>query len=266
VTAVKVVERHGYRTPLAVLCRDGVTGITVADGLLATAWRRTEPARRFTAKRSPVSGIHSFGSLPRQWANTHRRVPPGQPITWPAVTTEAWCLVVADTFARYLPTSVALDIPVAAPAELPLSSAPTRAAGAATAVVRGEIHRDGTGEPLGWALIRIDTGSAVYQAVADHLGRFRIQAPYPEALPALAGSPPAGPGISGVNWPLTIGVRSQPGALVWSPGLRPPDPPELASITGQADAQLVDGGPQPSLTEILHFGTDLVLALTAVPA
>jgi hypothetical protein len=263
---VQVLERQAYRTPLAVLCQDGVTGATVLDGLVATAWRRSDPSQRFTARRSPVSGIYSFGFLPRQWANTHVRVAPGQPVIWPPSTPEAWCLLVEDNLGRYLPTSIAVNVPVTAPVTAPLSSAPTRLAGDATAVVRGEIHHDGTGDPLGWALIRIDTGTAVYQTVADDRGRFRIQAPYPEALPALGGSTPSGPGLSSMTWPLTVTALSQPAALVRSPGLQPTDPPELASITSQSAAQLVDGGSHPALTETLQFGTDLVLSLSAVPA
>ena len=35
-----------------------------------------------------------------------------------------------------------------------------------------------------------------YDVVADAIGRFLLVVPYPEALPALHGSPPAGPGLS----------------------------------------------------------------------
>jgi len=265
-SAVQVLERQAYRTPLAVLCQDGVTQATVVDGLVVTAWRRSDPSQRFTARRSPISGIYSFGSLPRQWANTHVRVAPGQPVIWPPASPEAWCLLVEDTLGRYLPTAIAANVPISAPVRVPLSSAPTRLAGDATAVVRGEIHHDGTSDPLGWALIRIDTGAAVYQTVADGSGRFRIQAPYPEALPVLTGSPPSGPGLSSVMWPLTITALSQPSVLVRSPGLQPTDPPELTSITGQAATQLIEGAPHAALTETLQFGTDLVLLLSAVPA
>lgn len=262
---VRVVERLGYRAPFAVQCEDGVTGAPVGDGLVAEVWRQVDPDVRFTARRSPVSTILGFGSLPRQWGSTHTRVRPGEPLTWPAPDVEAYCLLVRDPGGRYLPVSMAVDVPVATPVRVPLSSGPTRTTGAATAVIRGEVHRDGTGEPLSWALVRVATDTDTYQTVADDRGRFRLHVPYPEALPALLGSPPAGPGLSAVSWPVTVSVRSEPDALVWSPGALPGEPPQLASITGQSPADLVEGGTHPDLTESLRFGAPLVLTLTAVP-
>jgi hypothetical protein len=264
---IRVIERLGYRSPLAVRCEDGVTGAPVGDGLVAEAWRRVEPDVRFTAKRSPVSSIHFFGSLPRQWESTHTRVRPGEPLTWPAPNLEPYCLLVRDLNGRYLPTAMAIDVPVTAPVRVPLSSGPARQTGAATAVIRGEVRRDGTADPIAWALVRVATDTDTYQTVADERGRFRLHVPYPEALPALLGSPPAGPGLSAVTWPVTVSVLAEPDALVWSPGARGGEPPELSSITGQGAADLVDGGPpQPDLTETLRFGAALVLSLTAVPA
>lgn len=265
--SVRVTERLGYRAPFAVRCEDGVSGAPVGDGLVAEVWRRVDPTARFTAKRSPASTLLFFGTLPRQWESTHTRVRPGEPLTWPATATEPYSLLVRDTLGRYLPTAMAVDVPVTAPVRVPLSSGPARRTGAATAVIRGEVRRDGSTQPLAWSLVRVETDTDTFQTVADERGRFRLHVPYPEALPALLGSPPAGPGLSAVTWPVTLSVRSEPDALVWSPGSRDGEPPELASITGQGDAGLVDGGPaQPTLTDTLRFGAPLVLSLTAVPA
>lgn len=262
---VRVVERFGYRPPLAVDCQDGVTGAGVTDGLLATAWLRQDPASRFTALRSPVSGLLGFANLPRMWRSTHAKVGPGQPIVWPAGPPEPCCLLVVDTLDRYLPVSVAVNVPVSAPVVVPLSSAPARGRGSGIATVRGELHT-AAGVELGWALVRIDAGTTTYQTLADPRGRFLVHLPYPEALPPLLGNPPVGPGLSGVTWPLTVTVRSEPDSLVRSPGLGPQDPPELGSVIAQGAAQLVDGGTHPSITATLRFGIPLVLALTAVPA
>lgn len=262
---VRVLDRLGYRLPLGVDCQDGVTGARVTDGLLATAWLREDPTTRFTAQRSPVSGLLGFADLPRMWRSTHVRVGPDEPIVWPAVPPTPCCLLVTDSLGRYLPASVAVDVPVSAPVVVPLSSAPTRQKGSGVATVRGEL-RTGAGAELGWALVRVNTGLVVYQSVADGRGRFLLHLPYPEALPPLLGNPPVGPGLSGVTWPLTVSARSEPGALVRSPGLETLDPPELGSVTTQGAAQLVDGGNHPSITATLRFGIPLVLALTAVPA
>ncbi|MFL6107545.1 MAG: hypothetical protein ACJ716_05670 [Marmoricola sp.] len=259
----RIVERTGYRSPLAVSCRDGSTGAEVTDGLVASAWLRSDPRTRYTATRSPLSGVLGFGNLPRMWRASHATAGPGEPLTWPAVAPTAMCVLVQDLQERYLPVTLAVDVPVGAPVTVPLSSAPTRPPSSGFATVRGEVHSAGTGPPLGWALVRIDTGGDVYQTIADARGRFVLQVPWPEALPPLT---PSGPGLSTVTWPLTVSVRSEPGALVLSPGTTSNDPPELSSVSGQGAAQLVDGGNHPSIVATLAFGRPLVLALTAVPA
>ena len=263
---IRVLERLGYRAPLGVLAEDGVTGAGVTDGLFATAWRFDDPATPYVAQRSPVSGILGFGRLPVPWQSTHAVVPPGTPVTWPATTPVTYLVRVEDTLDRYLPVLVRADVPAAAPVTVHLSSAPSRPAQAGFGIVRGEVHAKADGRALPWSLVRVDTGTTVSQTVADQRGRFVLQLPYPEALPALAGSPPSGPGLSSVVWPVTVTVRCQPGVLTFS-GPLPTDPPELASITGQAAAQIFDGGANhSSLAATLAFGTPLVLALTAVPA
>ncbi|GAB3866144.1 hypothetical protein GCM10028801_38010 [Nocardioides maradonensis] len=266
-TPVELVERIGYRAPLAIACTDGVTGAAVTDGLVASAWLRTDPAGRRTARRSPLSGLLGFGALPRTWAQTHVQLPAGTPVGWPAAPPTPVCVLVQDTAGRYLPASIAVGVPVAAPVALPLSSSPGRTTASGHALVRGEVHHDTTGAPLGWALVRIDTGAAAYQTVADAQGRFLLPFPHPEALPALT-SPPAGPGLGALSWPVTVSVRSKPTTLVFSPGVvsvgGPAAPPELGSITAQPPAQLVDAGTHPSLTVTLPYGIPLVLALRAV--
>lgn len=241
---VRVLERTVYRAPLAVLCRDGVTDAVVAGDLVATAWRRDRPARRYTARRSPVSGILGWGRLP-------------------APMPTDYCVRVEDKAGRYLPAVVTVAVPVSAPVVVPLSSAPQRALRGGMATVRGEIHRDSDNSSLEWALVRIDTGGGIFQTVADARGRFLLQVPYPEALPPLA-SPQVG--LGAVTWDVTVSALSEPSALVRSPGLGPDEPPELGSVSTQGAAQLIDGGPHPSLTATLAFGLPLVLALRAVPA
>jgi hypothetical protein len=266
---ITVIERVGYRAPLAVACTDGITGASVTDGLVASAWLRADPRDRRTATRSPLSGLLGFGSLPRMWSATHVQLPPGTPVTWPGGPGTPVCVLVQDTYGRYLPVSLAVNVPVTAAVAVPMSSSPARTKPSGYALVRGEIHDDGTGEPLAWALIRVDTGVAAYQTVADAKGRFLLPFPYPEALPALA-NPPAGPGLGSLSWPLTVSVRTKPSTLVFSPGITaaggPDAPPELASVTAQPAGSLVDGGTHASITVTLPYSIPLVLALRAVTA
>ena len=61
---MRLLERHSARAPLALECRDGVTGVPVTDGLRAVVWWRDEPAQRYSARRSPLSGMLGVGVLP----------------------------------------------------------------------------------------------------------------------------------------------------------------------------------------------------------
>lgn len=263
---IRELERLGYRAPLALICEDGITGAAVTDGLVATTWPANDTTRIFTATRSPLSGILGFGRLTLPFGASHAMVPAGEPITWPAVTPEQYTAMVQDTAGRYLPAVVSVTLPVTAPVVVPLSSSPARHAPSGFATVRGEVHEDGTGTPLAWALVGIDAGPAAWKTVADDHGRFLIHLPYPEALPPPLGSPPSGPGLSAVAWPLTVTVRSEPGALAHL-GPTATAPPELGSVVAQGAAQLVDGGgSHASIAATLAFGAPLVLVLTAVPA
>jgi hypothetical protein len=103
VIEIRLLERLAYRVPLAVTCKDGVTGSAVTDGLTASAWLESDPGTRFTARRSPLSGYLGFGSLPRQWQATHQVVPPGELPSWPAGPPTPVCVRVEDAQARYLP-------------------------------------------------------------------------------------------------------------------------------------------------------------------
>jgi hypothetical protein len=257
----RLLERNSYRAPLALACVDGVSGTVVSDGLTATVWRRDDPATRLTARRSPFSGLLGVESLPGMWLETHAVGPAGEPTSWPAAPPTPVSALVIDTRGRYLPTSIAVDVPVTEPFQVQLFSQPARPGASNCATVQGEIRDDGSGEALGWAYVTVVSGSDTYHAVADQVGRFLLQMPWPDAL-----SVPTGSGLAGVTWQLTVEVQSQPSALVRSPGLGSDDPPELASITGQQAAQLIVGGPHPSLDVTLTYRSPLVLRLLAVPS
>jgi hypothetical protein len=62
-------------------------------------------------------------------------------------------------------------------------------------------------------------------------------------------------------------VLYQPSAQNQLSDAAPGDPPELASLLGQAPAAIsTGGGQQPSLGATLTFGTQLLLMLQVVPA
>ncbi|MFE9690614.1 hypothetical protein [Micromonospora sp. NPDC005806] len=240
------LERAFYRAALSVRCTDAITGVVVADELVVTAGPAADPDVRLTATSSPLSGLQGFGELPS--LRTYQRAP------GPAPAPTTYAIGVVDLRRRYLPVVLEVPVPVAAPVEVPLHSSVSRLPPSGWAVVRGEVHDQTSGDPLAWPVVSVTAGPDTYDVVGDGLGRFLLIAPYPEALPPLSGSPPAGPGLSAMTWPLTIAVRSEPGALTGG------DPPELGSILGQAP---VAG---PPATDELAFGAPTVLILLVQPS
>lgn len=266
-------ERIGYRAPLALRCFDAVSAVGVAcgaGGLSAVAWRESDPATTFAAVPSPVSSLLGFGGLPGQRAYQRAYSTDGRPLSWPApAAPEPFVVRVTDRGRRYLPVTILAEVPVSTPVDVPLYSAPGRPAPSGWAVVRGELHDAADRAPIAWGVVEVSTDAGQYSTVSDESGRFLLYLPYPEALPALLDSPSAGSGsgLGAVTWPLTIGVRSEPGALRRPAASTVPEPPYQDSILGQAPARIdPGGGPQPTVTETLAFGAALVLPITVVPA
>lgn len=260
------LERSGFRAALSLSCRDATRGNPVADGLVATAWRPGEDVR-LTASRSPVSALFGYGLLPGLGDYQHAHATGGAELVWPAAPApQSWLISVVDTQRRYLPVLLEVDVPVSAPVSVPLHSAVSRSPLSGWAVVRGEVHDRGNGAGLPWPVVTVTAAPDSYEVICDELGRFLLIAPYPEALPPLSGSPPAGPGLGAMTWSLTLTVRSEPANLD-RPSPTGTDPPELSSILGQADAQIdVAGVLQPTTTATLAFGSPTILTLSVQPA
>jgi hypothetical protein len=267
------LERIGYRAALSVRCVDAVRGTVVADNMVATAWPAADPAARLVASRSPVSGLLGFGMLPGFWDLQLARSRGGEPLQWPPdPPPEPYVVKVVDLRGRYLPVVRVVPVPVPAPKDIPLHSSPARGGQSGWALIRGEVHDRTTQAGLGWSVVTATTGPDSYPVISDGVGRFVLVVPYPEALAPLAGSPPAGPGLSAMTWPLTIAVACEPGALNAAPGtdwdsIRDgADPPELSSILGQAAAQQQVGGVLAATSTVtLAFGTPAVLTVSVEP-
>jgi hypothetical protein len=260
------LERSGYRAALSISCADAVRGTMVADGLAATAWRPGDDVR-LAASRSPVSGLLGYGLLPGLGDYQQAHATGGAELVWPPdPAPQSWLVSVVDTQRRYLPVLLEVAVPVSAPVVVPLHSAVSRSPLSGWAVVRGEVHDRGTGAGLPWPVVTVTAAPQSYEVIGDQIGRFLLIAPYPEALPPLSGSPPAGPGLGAMTWSLGLTVRSEPGSLD-RPSPTGTDPPELGSILGQAAAQIDVGGVlQPSTTATLAFANPTVLTLPVQPA
>ena len=262
-----MLETLGYRAPLVLHCVDSATGADVGDGLVAAAWPQGDPTAARTAKRSLVSALLGFGMLPGLRTQELALAPGATLPGWPAAAPQPFVVTVADPLGRYLPEAMRATAPVAAPLEVTLYSAPARPRPPGWATVYGEVHSSPGARAAAWALVTVSDGTTSHQSVSDEAGRFLVYLPYPEALPALAGSPPAGGGIGLVSWPITITVNYQSAVLTWPANPAPAGPPDIASIRAQNQAQIVTGGgPQPSHQDTLAFGTPLLLLLNVMPA
>lgn len=257
------LERLGYRGVLSLDCRDAVSG-TVVSGLVAEAWPRTDPRARRTARRSPTSQLLGFGTLPDHPLEQRVRAPGEGPLDWPAATSRPYRVLVTDPRRRYLPVLTDVTAPQAAPHTVTLHAAPTSLPRGGWAVVRGQVLRAGGPRPLPWAVLTIELAGRAHTARCDAAGVFLLNAPYPEALPPLFGSPPSGPGLSTMTWTVEIGISSAPDTLTFTDPQHP-DVPDTASVIGQAQATFDPGG-GPTLTRTLTFGEVLALSLTATPA
>ena len=260
-------ETIAYRAPLGLQFTDSVGGASITDGLVVTAWPAGDPGSARLATQSPVSTIMGFGRLPGLASYEEARTDDPGTFSWPAPGAgRPFEVRVADPYGRYLPELLAVTVPSSALVTPLLFSAPARPVPSGFAAVGGEVSTTTSG-PAGWAVVQVTAGAGTYLTLADQLGRYVVYLPYPEALPPLNASPPVGGPLGQLTWPLTVSVRYQPSAQNQLADAATQDPPELASLLGQAPAAIsTSGGQQPSLDATLAFGTRLLLMLQVLPA
>ncbi|GAC1361321.1 MAG: hypothetical protein NVSMB32_00130 [Actinomycetota bacterium] len=255
------LEIDTLRATLALRFVDPVWQVPVTDGLAVTAWPAGDPSAGRTAGRSPVSPLFGFAHLPGMGAYERGRASSPPPSLPPGLGTDRLFVVrMVDTAGRFLPVVRSLRLPQPAVVVTTLVSAPARPAPAGLAVLRGEVATS-SGTAAAWAAVHITLGAMSADTVADAQGRFVSYLPYPDALPPLAGSFPAGGSLDAITWPVSISVRCEPSALAQPVGASPADPPDSASIAWQASAGIDNGGSiVASLPLVLTFGAPLVVA------
>lgn len=82
-----------------------------------------------------------------------------------------------DAQRRYLPVLLEVAVPVAAPVQVDLHSAPSRYPASGWAVAKGEIHDADDGAGVPWPVLTVSTGPDRYDLVADEIGRYLLIAP-----------------------------------------------------------------------------------------
>jgi hypothetical protein len=258
-TPMHVVESFAYRAPLAVHCVDVSTGVEVVDGLLVEAWPAGDPAGTRPARRSPVSALFGFATFPGLRAQEYVVTDGGAPV-WPPPVALDVAVRVVDTAGRYLPQTLAVGAPFNSVLEVELCSAPARPPLPGWAAVTGEVHVPGPGS---FAVVHVRSGTTTWRTVCDARGCFAAYLPYPEAPPALTGTPPLGTGLGTITWQLVVDVACQPSVLQRLADGAPADPPTTDSILAQSAAQI---GGAANTTVTLTLGHPLVLSLDVTPA
>jgi hypothetical protein len=256
-TPFHVLESRLLRTPLAVRFLDPITGDGVSDDLFVIAWPLGNPQSVWPARQSPASATFGFADLPGL-LDYELCIDTSLPSPLHFV------LRVADRRARFLPVIKELALPLAEPAvqEVTLFSASTRPSPSGCATIRGQVTL-GDSTPAAWAAVDIRyAGDTRYTALADQRGQFVLYLPYPDALPALAGSPPHGGLVHQLAWPITVAVRFWPACTRRLSALVE-DPPELESLGAQVLTMIEDGVYAfESVAFTLRFGEPLVVAST----
>jgi hypothetical protein len=256
-TAFRLLEVTTLRSTLALQFLDPVLRTAVSDGVAAKAWPVDDPSAATAARPSPVSATLGFANLPGLLAYETGLSPAAPSLPGPL---RQFVVRTVDGLSRFLPTVQVIPVPQPAVVTTVLFSAPTRPAHPGFAAIRGEVWTR-AGRPTGWAVVTLSQGATMVQALTDAQGRFACYPPYPDALPALPGSLPAGGSIDNLTWPLFVTVQCRPSVLVRPSGTGTADPPDLASILAQGDATIEDAGILvPSVSRVLRFGQPLAVA------
>jgi hypothetical protein len=290
---MSVIETVQRVTPLGVAFHDLLTDAPITDGLVVSA-RPSARTGRFRRAAATPRGIHLIADIPGLEALEFPRPQPGRraevdldAAELPSGAAVDVDVLVEDRLGRFVPTVLQLVAPhrgVATafdalagcstlawsiPDDTPmfLMSSPQRSIPPTTAVVRACLRHHATLEPAAHAVLVVDTPAGRNLGVADTTGNVVVAFAYPpfDVVPAV--SPPEGShGIPTADqrWAVDVGVRWQPGALEFPPGVAIPRVHTV--LCQQAGAVFVsDAGPATaSLAAELRYAAPLVLGTAGV--
>ncbi len=197
---------------------DYATGLSVDAGIRATAVPTSQPDAAVHGVAGP-SGIVSFHELSglRDLEFPAVDSEPTGPVSFPS---SVECLVMIDDVEeRFLPAIFGVQLPLdptgtALPLlEVPVFSAPTRPVTRGFGAMRADLRDVVTGEPVPYAVLRVDVGGVSGIGIADKRGRTLVLVQTPVVDRLRLGSPP-GTGQSALGhqtWPVTVQVFALPG-------------------------------------------------------
>lgn len=275
------LERVDHTTVLGVRFWDAVQDRQISDDLevftrvAISRWPRRRAIRT-------LGGNYVFRDLPGLDALEFGDL--GEPLLSPPAARDFW-VEVSDPRRRYLSVGFEVTLPLAArevytglvtsppeagPFGVYLFSAPTRPLGVGVAEIRGDLARNGDGEPAAHALVEAEIAGVRHYGMSDARGVFLIPLLYPMFEPGVIGSPPfPSPPTppESQRWPVRLRVRHQRSVLRFSPDTQVPD---LRSVLAQAPAGVWPtppsgaGVPASELVTDLSFRRELVVRTTGL--
>lgn len=277
---IRGLEQISTRTAFGIRFWDGAKDAQIRAGLQVWLWPALSPGLRVRGQRT-ASDIYAFHRIPGLRAFETPR--PGETLDLGSPPGAEYVVEVQDERARFVPVAFAVTLPRPGRAlfldESPsagglpapgfyLFTAATRPVAPPIGVIRGDLTDGSDGAPVAHALVTVQIpGEPPALTLSDRGGRFAIHLPLPRlrgGLSALDASPPNSPilPVADRDWPFTLTVHSEPGALAPLPGT---DLPDLRSALHQAAAwiRLDAGSPAlraPEWSGTLPYGGEVVAA------
>ena len=277
---LRTIEQVSTRTSLGIRFWDAATDTQIRAGLRVMLWPELSPRLRVPGRRS-VSDIYAFHRIPG--LRSVETPLPGEAADLGSPPVRDYVIEVRDDRDRFVPVAFGLTLPrpgsalylneIPAAGGLPapgfyLFTAANRVTVPAMGVIRGDLVRGSDGRPAAHALVTVEIpGEPLALSISDSGGRFAIHLPLPTlrgGLASLDASPMASPlpPVAERDWPFTLTVHSEPGALAPLPGT---DLPDLRSILQQAPATIRIDTASPPLfgadwAGILSYGGEVVVS------
>lgn len=247
---------------LGVMFRDAVDARTVRDGLVVSL---KDPQQPLLPRRQLMA--NGYGIFVAHQVSRVRA-----PLDASPAASRRFTLNVEDKLGRYLPLTVAADLPTegllepaclgaspgAGTPHVPLYSAPARTAAAGQAEVRVDLRvASDPDTPAAWARLElwlIDTDTLLAEGLADDRGSALLLC----ALPALRDAPlhtsPPGAQAPLSNW--NVRLRA-----FWSPAIAQARVPDLCDLHSLPEVPLLQASspPGPLPPAVLVAGSPLVI-------
>ncbi|HEX6480738.1 MAG TPA: hypothetical protein VF043_18010 [Ktedonobacteraceae bacterium] len=274
IEALSGTERLSLVTPLGIRFRDEVSGEVVGEGLYVTAYPQNNPALRVQAVVNSL-GVYTLRNVPglRNFehgagdADFWRTLPPGRPFIVEVVDSDRrfqpFCLPVVLPERGIFPWQCGgtPPSPDAAPAMVPLFSAPTRPVPGGMAAVRAQLWDPIAQTYAAGAVLEANAANRLpVRGFADALGRVVLIFPYPEPVDFVLGSPSLTHPVE-ANVPLTNQTWPVQFRAFYAPQYPVPLIPDLCTTLTQAPAGLWEdtAHTKPFSGATLHFGQGLVV-------